>query len=151
MPLRAILRLAFNLLSPVVMFLFKWTALQLRVEVGHLRERENPPNKSSHHSVRQRWFGRDWKFYRDNNLHKIPPNLAPAFMAMDDETIHGENIFSIWATFRLRAGNQCDWQSSVIVSMLICSEIFRRITKDNPHWSPGFGCLPHCFLWITRI
>ena len=151
MPLRAILRLAFNLSSPVVMFLFKWTAPQWELKSAIWTN-----VRISETSQVIIWFdkvglvGQRFKIDRhDNNLHKMPPNLAPNFMTTDDETIHCENIFSIWATFRLRVANQYDWQSSD--TMLISSEIFCQITKDNPHWSPDFGCPPHYFLLITWI
>ena len=174
MPLRAILgQFTFNLLAPVVMFPFKCQHHQpLEVEVCHLKVEAIWSSWESSKQVESS-FG-STTLVSDLKLTAVVTICAERDLIWrlpswpwNDETIHCQNIFSIWATFRLMGANQSDWLMSWFQIQyrflrgrlqkyseqcrILRKHYILSIMKDNRHWSLDFDCLPHCSLVIKRI
>ena len=158
MPLRAILRLAFNLSSPVEMFLFKRTlhSTDIITEIwSHLRERENQWNKSSHHSVRQRvGLGRDFKLTAITICAKCRLIWLLSLHAdgwWDNSCLKIYFLFEQSSDWGLIGNPLSDTIQNLLPSRIPMLMLLEKylIKKDNPRSSLCFGCPPRCFLLIN--
>ena len=149
MPLRAILgQFTFNLLAPVVMFPFKCQHHQpLEVEVCHLKVEAIWSSWESSKQVESS-FG-STTLVSDLKLTAVVTICTKRDLIWrlpswpwNDETIHCQNIFSIWATFRLMGANQSDWLMSwfqiqyrfLRARLQKCSEHY-RILRNITFWA----------------